>query len=273
MSSTESAPQGVAAHSHAAHNVAIRSLAVRDVLAAAWPLFQVSLPACLPLALIGVAASGTPGAEAMQSGEGRGFLHSASWWGLYAASTALMLICYGAILRQQLAHAAGRRAPLFESLRQSMLGLLPALAVLLLQLLAFVGGSVLLVLPGLAALVWLFFAWPAQIAGGVGPLAAAARSLQLVRGRFFAVAGVVGATIAAVLVFVLLTGILMAVVMNLAGQGAQSSHGGLSFSRWLMAALLALPVVYVGAVSVAAYCAALTGVPASPAGAAPVPDA
>ncbi len=198
---------------------------------------------------------------------------AANWWGLYAASTVLMLICYGGILRQQLAHAAGRRMRLFDSLRQSLLGLLPALGVLLLQLLAIMAGSVLLVLPGLAALVWLFFSWPAQVDGALGSLAAVARSLQLVRGRFFAVAGVVAATVASVLVFVLLTGILMAVVMNLAGQDAQNSHGGLSFSRWLMAALLSLPVVYVGAVSVVAYRAALSGVPASPAGAAPSPGA
>jgi hypothetical protein len=41
--------------------------------------------------------------------------------------------------------------------------------------------------------------------------------------------------------------------MNLAGQGAQTSHAGLSFSRWLMAGLLALPVVYIGAVTVTAW--------------------
>jgi hypothetical protein len=67
---------------------------------------------------------------------------------------------------------------------------------------------------------------------------------------------VLGATLAAVLVFVLLTGILMAVVMNLAGQGAQASHTGLSFSRWLMAAVLSLPVVYIGAATVTAWRAA-----------------
>jgi hypothetical protein len=41
--------------------------------------------------------------------------------------------------------------------------------------------------------------------------------------------------------------------MNLAGQGAQTSHAGLSFSRWLMAGLLSLPVVYIGAVTVTAW--------------------
>lgn len=189
----------------------------------------------------------------MARGEHRGFLHSAEWWGLYAASTALMLICYGGILRQQLAHAAGQRLPVLESLRQSVAGLPAAFAVVVLTLVAVVAGGMLLVLPGIAALVFSFFAWPAQVDTGAGPIEALRRSITLTRGRFLQVAGVMASLLAAVLVFVLLTGILMAVVMNLAGQGAQTSHGGLSFSRWLMAGVLALPVVYGSAVSIAAY--------------------
>jgi hypothetical protein len=223
------------------------------VLAAAWPLFQVSLPGCLPLAVLGAVASGAPGAEAVASGEARGFLHSAQWWGVYAVSTVLMLICYAGILRQQLAHSVGRRVGVFDSMRDSVAGLLPTLGVVLLVLVAVVGGGILLVLPGLAALVWFYFGWVAQLDERLNPVAALRRSVALVRGRFLAVAGVAGATLAAVLVFVLLAGILLAVVMNLAGIGAGSGHAGMSFSRWLMAALVALPVVYVGAVNVAAW--------------------
>lgn len=234
-----------------------RTLTARDVLAAAWPLFQVSLPGCLPLAVLGVAASATPGAEAVASGEGRGFLHSGEWWGLYMASTVLVLLCYAGILRQQLARMRGHRLGLLDSLRASLRGLLPTLGVMLISLLAVVAGLALFVLPGLAALVLLFFAWVAQIDEGLGPVAAVRRSVEQARGRFLAIAGIVGAVVAAVLVFVLLTGIFMAVVMNLAGQGAQTSQGGLALSRWLMAAVLSLPVVYVGAVTVSAWRAAV----------------
>jgi hypothetical protein len=265
LSTTEPAPSGARPP-----GVATR-LAAREVLAAAWPLFQVSRPGCLPLALIGVAASGTPGAEAIASGEGRGLLHSGQWWGLYAASTVLMLICYAGILRQQLAFASGGRLGALDSMRRSVAGLPGTFAVLLMVLLMVLVGTVLLVVPGCAALVWLFFAWTAQIDEHLGPLAALRRSIALVRGRFLAVAGIAGAALAAVLVFVLLSGILLAVVMSLAGPGAQTGHTGLSVSRWLMAALLSLPVVYVGAVSVAAWRTALSVVPASPADPAPPP--
>jgi len=233
-----------------------RSLTAREVLHAAWPLFQVSLPGCLPLAVLGVAASGTPGAEAVASGEPRGFLHSPDWWGLYVVSTLLMLICYAGILRQQLALGRGERLGILDSLKQGLIGLPGTLGVVLPVMIAVIGGMVLLVVPGLVVLVFTFFAWTAQLDAHLAPLDALKRSVALTRGRFLDVAGIVGSTIAAVLVFVLLTGILVAVVMNLAGPGAQSGHAGLSFSRWLMAAVLSLPVVWIGAVTVTAWRAA-----------------
>jgi hypothetical protein len=130
----------------------------------------------------------------------------------------------------------------------------PVLAVVVLALLALLAGLAFLVVPGCAVLVWFFFAWTAQIDERLGPVAALRRSVALARGRFLDIAGIAGATLAAVLVFVLLTGILLGVVMSLAGMGAQQTgHLGLSFSRWLMTSLLSLPVVYVGAVNVAAW--------------------
>ena len=228
------------------------NLNARDVLAAAWPLFQVSLPGCLPLAVLGVASSATPGAEAVTSGEARGLLHSGQWWGLYAASAVLMLICYAGILRQQLAFARGSRLGVLDSLRDSLRGLPATMAVVVVYLLSAFA---------LVPLVLFVFAWLAQLDAGLAPAQALRRSVELVRGRFLAVAGVIGAAIAAVLVFVLLIGIFMAVIMNLAGQGVQPGATGLALSRWLMAAVLSLPVVYIGAVSAAAWRAASPSTP------------
>lgn len=211
---------------------------------------------CLPLAVLGVAASATPGAEAARSGAPRGFLHDPQWWGLYAASTVLMLICYGGILRQQLALARGTWLPIYDSMKQAVVGLPGTLGVVVPVTLAVAAGIAALVLPGFVVLVFGFFAWVAQIDARLPPLAAIRRSIDEVRGRFLATAGIVAATIAAILVFVLLSGILLAVVMNLAGIGAGTGHTGLSLSRWLMAAVLSLPVVYAGAVTVAAWNAA-----------------
>ena len=227
------------------------SLTAREVLRASWPLFQVSLPGCLPLAVLGVAASAVPGAEAAARGESNG-LHSPDWWGLYLASTVLVLICYAGVLRQQLALARGERIGVMGSLRQSLIGIAGTAGVVLLSVVAVLGGLVLLVIPGLVAVVYTFLAWPAQIEERLGPVEALRRGVDLVRGRFTDVAAIIGSLLAAVLVFVLLSGVLLDIGMNLAGAGAPG-HMGLSFSRWLMAGLLSLPVIYTGAVTVTAW--------------------
>jgi hypothetical protein len=214
-----------------------RSFDAREILRASWPLFQVCLPMCLPLAVLGVAASGVPGAEAVARGEPRGFTHSGEWWGLAIASNVLMLICYSAILRQQLVRVQAVRERVGDSLRQSVLQLPAALMVLLAVV---------------ASLGTLFLAWPALVAGS-----RVAESIgwawQQLRSQPMAVLGIWGATLAAILVFVLLSGILLGVVLSLAGVSAQSTHTGLTLSRLLLAVLIATPLIYGSAVAVTAW--------------------
>lgn len=223
------------------------------MLHAAWPLFQVSWPTCLPLAVVGVAASGMPGAESVRSGESHGFTHSAEWWGVYAASIVLMLVCYGAVLLRQLSLASGRALTLRESLRGSVLKLPVAGATVLLVTLAVLAGTALLVVPGVLALLYLGFAWHAALWERGNVFAALARSVELVRGRALALLGVLGAAAAAVLVFVLLTGILLGLVMSLAGVDPREGSSGISLARLLYAVVLAVPVVWLGAVSTVSY--------------------
>jgi hypothetical protein len=241
------------------------SLQVRDIFSAAWPLFQSSLSVCLPLAVVGVAAGAVPGAEAERVGEPRGFLHSHEWWGVYVASTLLTLICYGGMLRHQWSLLQDERTPWMTTLGKSLRDLPFSVLVVLLALLPLVppvmwigmrqldAAGWLLLAIGLVGMVFMMFSWPALLAERLGPWSAARRSIALVHAYKRAAFGVAGTLLAGVLVFVLLTGILMAVVMNLAGQQAQTGHLGLSFSRLLMAAVLSLPVVYAGAVALVAY--------------------
>jgi hypothetical protein len=264
--------------------VSAAPIAVRDVLAASWPLFKASLPTCLPLAVVGVAASATPGAEAVSNGEAHGLVHGREWWALTIASTVLTLICYGAVLRQQLAMAGGTRPRLMDSVRGGaadvpwllLLVLLLALPFIPAMLVTAVRGfgvtAAVLTLLALLLQVPAFAAWPLLVTERVSPWTAVRRSLLLAHGRERQLASVLATLIAAVLVFILLAGILTGVVMGLAGQ-SQPTAGGLAFSRWLMAVILALPVVYWCAVTVATWRAAVSSVPANPRDRAPPPAA
>lgn len=237
---------------------------MRDILREAWPLFKASLPACLPLAVMGVAASATPGAESASSGEGHGFEHGREWWGLLVASTLLTLICYGAVLHQQLALAAGQRARVMESLQRAARLLPQSLGLLLLLALTLAPAmlatalrgfdllAALLTLLAMVALVYALFAWPALLARALSPFAALAASIGAVRERWLWFAGLAGMLLSAILVFVLLAAILIGMVMELAGLSVPIDES-LVFSRVLMALILAVPVVYAGAVTVMAW--------------------
>lgn len=261
-------------------STAAANLAAREILSAAWPLFKACLPVCLPLAVIGVAAGATPGSEAAMSGSGRAAAYTREWWGLTGASVLLTLICYGAVLRQQLGLAEGVRPPVLDSLRRAAtdapfvfvvlvllaLPLVPAMLATAWQ--GFGALAALLTLAGCALLVHGWFAWP-EIAGrGANPIKALRASLRLVRGRWYRTAMLALMLLSAVLVFVLLTAIFIGVVMGLAGQDAPDARG-LALSRWLMALVLAVPVVYGGAVTVTAWRALLSAAPASRSGPAP----
>ena len=237
----------------------------REILRLAWPLFQETLLRCLPLGILAAAASAVPEAEASASRAAGLPPHGREWWGVLLASTLLTLLCYDTLLRLQLAAAGRSRPAVLETMRHSMTTLPGTLALLLLSLApllpplwwiaarGFGWLPVLLLLGGLCGLLFVFFAWPVQIVERASPWAALTRSILLVRSNFSQVAMLAGVLLAAVLVFSQLTGIFIGIVMSVAGPEAQTSHTWLSVSRWLMAGVLAVPIVYVGAVSVTAY--------------------
>lgn len=235
------------------------------MLRLAWPLFQQTLLRCLPLGVVAAAASAMPNAEAAARRIAGAPQHDREWWMLLVAVTALVLICYGAVLRIQLYQARGEPQDVMAALRSAFASL-PATLVFLLMAFApllppamwiAMRGSgligTLLLLAAVAGVMLMFFGWPAIVAQGLSPWAAARRSILLVRSRYLQVLAVVGLLLASVLVFALLASIFIGSVIMLAGPAAQSSPNWLAASRWLMAGVLALPIVYAGAVSIAAW--------------------
>lgn len=188
------------------------------------------------------------------------------------ASTVLVLMCQGAVVLRQWAMAAGQRLSPFDALRlavrrlpqsagTALLLFLPSLVAIALVPLDRRLVAVMVVVAVLL-LLWLAFAWPAAILEPCGPLQALKRGARLVRGRLRLVLMLELTALAFVLVFVLLTGILLGVVMSIAGMNGPGVGAGvgpgigavqLGLSRLLIAAVCALPVVWLGAVWVTAY--------------------
>jgi hypothetical protein len=237
----------------------------REVLRLAWPLFQQTLLRCLPLGVLAAAASAVPNAEAAARRAAGAPQHDREWWMLLVAVTALVLICYGAVLRIQLHQARGERQDVMAALRSALASLPATLAFLLMAFAPLLPPAmwmsmrgpdligVLLLLAAVGGVLLMFFGWPAIVAQGLSPWAAVRRSILLVRSRYLQVMAVVGLLLASVLVFALLASIFIGSVIMLAGPAAQSSQNWLAVSRWLMAGVLALPIVYAGAVSIAAW--------------------
>jgi len=166
-------------------------------------------------------------------------VHSGQWWVLYGASILVMLLCYGAVTLRQQSLVEGSPLRVFDALRRSLITLPSAALTAVIWLLC-----APLVLP----MVWLSLAWTVAVCEGAGPLQACRRSIALVRGKALVLTGSYLATLAAVLVFVMLVGIFFGVVMSLAGQ--EGARTGVAVSRVLFAVLLSLPVIYVSAMLV-----------------------
>lgn len=217
------------------------------------------------MGILAAAASAVPNAEAAARRASGAPDHDGQFWMLITTVTALVLICYGAMLRIQLHQARGERQDAMVALRSAFASL-PATFLFLVMAFAplvppalwlsmrgfgFIG--VVLLLAAVAGMLLMFFGWPALAAQKISPWAAARQSILLARERYMQVAALAGLLLASVLVFALLASIFIGSVIALAGPQAQTSPVWLGVSRWLMAGVLALPIVYAGAVTITAW--------------------
>ena len=235
------------------------------MLRLAWPLFQETLLRCLPLGIVAAAASAVPNAESAAR-KARGLPpYDAQWWGVLVASTVLVLICYDSVLRLQLARATGQPAGLMPAMRQAVADLPRVLPLVLMAFMPLLPAllwagmrgfgliTAVLLVGGLTGMLLVFFGWTALLAERLMPWDALRRSILLVRAQFAQVAALAGLLLAMVLVFAMLSGIFIGEIMMLAGPQAQTSPNWLALSRWLMAGVLAIPIVYGSAVAVTAF--------------------
>src|SRR5262249_1927936 len=83
---------------------------------------------------------------------------------------------------------------------------------------------------------------------GATPVAALREGAAIARGRWREMVMLVATAFSGVLVFVLLAGILLGIVMSIAGMSPHPGSMMVGFSRILLAGVIAIPVVWLGAV-------------------------
>jgi hypothetical protein len=143
-------------------------------------------------------------------------------------------IVWASVAIMRAARAIRSGAPLQETTFQHFSKLIgPLLIVAVLQTAAFMGGLILLVIPGILALIWFAFAQPAVVLDGAPPLEALSRSRALASGRFLAVAWrVIMGPLIIFALYTLALSALFALVSPLAGPGSLQLDGSTPFPIW-----------------------------------------
>ena len=199
---------------HAARSATLRAVSTPDVPSTAeslapialgptlelgWQLFKRSLPRCLPLALLAVLIGQLPAVYLLNMAD-----RGAVWLLLNALAAIVGLALWLLIMQRQYALLHGRISTLGRELEE-VIGALPrAVGVLVVTVLLMGVGSLLLVVPGVYFLVALWPALTLAVCEGRGVREAVDGSLQLVRGRWGAAAGVWVITLIAVFGVVML---------------------------------------------------------------------
>jgi hypothetical protein len=121
-----------------------------------------------------------------------------------------------------------------EALGQSAARIMPAIAANLIQAIAFVGGLLLLILPGFYLLARLILVIPILVCETRDPLEAVRRSWELTRGRGLKVTGFLLVLIFGFLLISLAMSGIAAAVGVLASLGGAAPEAGWGVARWLV---------------------------------------
>lgn len=142
----------------------------------------IHLPSLLLSWAVGMPLSSYGGPFARPSPETVEFVFGPGWWVSYVAGLVLSLLHIGALTHGALQHLAGRRASVGEMLSRGLRRIWPILVAGALAFLAFYGGLLLLLVPGILFALWFSLAVPVVMAEPVGPVKALGRSRALTRG-------------------------------------------------------------------------------------------
>ncbi|MCS6948081.1 MAG: hypothetical protein NZM12_10745 [Steroidobacteraceae bacterium] len=225
-----------------------RPYRIGEVLDVGCRLFQRTALANVPVALAAVLLGQAPAAYSLSRTEhvgstlGGGLLRDPGWWAVYGASTLLILALWAILLLRQSAAARGGRIALGAALRETA-RCFPRIVVIVLLTGALLAGTaalivapvlqfagprspllLLAVLPAGYVALRLWFALPALLFSGVGPIAAIGVSVRLVRGNVLRTAMILSVAALVVMVIYALGGVIGLIVAPLVA--ADGATGG-----------------------------------------------
>lgn len=193
---------------------------VAQVLDSTFRIFQASVIRCLPYGILSMIAGQLPNIYLLAMG--RPLQHQFGggdpvWWALYVLGVLLGLFIWSAMLLRQgriaASTATDARLEFVESLRR-----MPAIAGLFAVTIVLVAaGLVALILPGIYLMIALSLSWLVLLIERRGPIAAAKRSVHLVRGNWWRTLVVLTVATMAALVFYIVAFAVVGAALQIAG--------------------------------------------------------
>jgi hypothetical protein len=162
-----------------------------------------------------------------------------AWWALAIAGPVLSLIFWAALAQRQAAAADGRALGTGAALLRAVDWLPGLVALAVLSLAGIAAGLVLLILPGLLAMMIALLAPYALLLEALRPLAAWRRAWQLLRPRLALCAAVIAMSVAVFLVFYIVIAVLGVMIAQGLGADPLSERAWSAWAGCLAQALFA----------------------------------
>ena len=244
----------ISAMADAAHPP-IRAQTIGEVLDGAFRIFQRTIVRTLPISVLAVLIGQAPNVYLLMRGlPVRDPLRSADpgWLAVMTVTSVLICVAHYAMLRRQFAIIHDRPTRLGTDLTGALVRTPAILALLIVQILAFIIGAVALILPALYLMVPFAVAWPVIALEERGAIDSCKRALRLTRGSWWRVATIATVAFIVLVVFALVAMIFLGLMIQL-GRGSDDLELLLAASRTTLLAVAALLTPFYSAAAIAIY--------------------
>ena len=248
---------------------------IGEVLDGAFRIFQRTVIRTLPISVLAVLLGQGPNLYLLSRGVPAHSplrAHDPGWFLVIVATTVLISVAHYAMLRRQFAIVRDLPTRLGNELSGALRRAPAIVTMLIVQLLAFVIGTIALILPALYLMVPMAVAWPVLALEERGALDSCRRALRLTRGSWWRVATTATVAFIVLSVFVVVAALFLGLILQL-GRRGDDVELMLAASRTILLAIMAFLIPFYSAAAIAIYLDLLAREEARTTGARPIPVA